>query len=89
MFLDAIASPSTYPCQLAVGESDSQSLIVPDLEIPIASPSFVSLLSLISHWQHLEVLVQPVAVGICPTQLSLLLAPAGKEKVLSFQFPQY
>ena len=39
-------------------------------------------LSFISHWQHLEVLVQPVAVGICATQLSILLAPTGRGKIL-------
>ena len=39
---DAIASPSTYPCQ-SVGESVSQSLIVSNLEIAIASQSFASL----------------------------------------------
>ena len=41
-FLDAIASPSTYPCQWVSG-SVSGSLIVSDLEIAIASPSFASL----------------------------------------------
>ena len=38
-FLDAIAYPSTYPCQ-----SVGQWVIVSDLEIAIASPSFASLL---------------------------------------------
>ena len=47
-FLDAIASPCTYPCQ-SVGESVSEWLIVSDLEIAIASPNFASLLML----QHL------------------------------------
>ena len=42
-FLDAIASPSTYPCQ-SVSEWVSQWVIVSDLEIAIASPSFASLL---------------------------------------------
>ena len=37
-FLDAIASPSTYPCQWVSG-----SLIVSDLEIAITSLSFASL----------------------------------------------
>ena len=41
-FLDAIASPSSYPCQ-----SVSQSLIVSDLEIAIVSPSFASLFCMI------------------------------------------
>ena len=41
-FLDAIASPSTYPCQW-VGESFRQWVIVSDLEIAIASPGFASL----------------------------------------------
>ena len=43
LFLDAIASPSSYPCQW-VSEWVSQWLIVSDLEIAIASPSFASLL---------------------------------------------
>ena len=38
IFLDAIVSPSSYPCQ-----SVGQWLIVSDLEIAIASPSFASL----------------------------------------------
>ena len=42
-FLDAIASTSTYPCQ-SVSEWVSQWVIVSDLEIAIASPSFASLL---------------------------------------------
>ena len=42
MFLDAMASPRTYPCQ-SVGQSVSQSDIVSDLEIDIASPSFAIL----------------------------------------------
>ena len=37
-FLDAIASPSTYPGQ-SMGQSVSESLVVSDLEIAIASPS--------------------------------------------------
>ena len=40
MFLFAIAPPSTYSCQLV-----SESFIVSDLEIAIASPSFASLLN--------------------------------------------
>ena len=47
-FLDAIASPSTYPCQWVsewVSEWVGQWLIVSDLEIAIASPSFVRLFS--------------------------------------------
>ena len=42
-FLDAIASPSTYPCQ-----SVSEWFIVSDLEIAIAYPSFASLFLSIS-----------------------------------------
>ena len=42
-FLDEIASPSSYPCQ-SVGQSVSESFIVSDLEIAIASLSFASLL---------------------------------------------
>ena len=42
LFLDAIASPSTYPCQW-VGQWVSEWFIVSDLEIAIASPSFASL----------------------------------------------
>ena len=38
IFLDVIASPSTYPCQ-----SVGQWVIVSDLEISISSPSFASL----------------------------------------------
>ena len=41
-FLDAIASPSTYLCQ-SVSEWISESLVVSDLEIAIASLSFASL----------------------------------------------
>ena len=44
-FLDAIASPSTYPCQ-SVGEWVSESFIISDLEIAIASPSFPNLFTL-------------------------------------------
>ena len=40
-FLDAIASPSTYPCQWV-----SESLKVSDLEIAITSPSLLSRVSL-------------------------------------------
>ena len=37
-FLNAISSPSTYPCQLVSG------VIISDLEIATTSPSFASLL---------------------------------------------
>ena len=57
--LDAIAFPSTFPCQ-SVGES----LIVSNLEIAISSPSFASLLD------YLE-LDQPT----CCTKQSLLSNP--------------
>ena len=42
LFLDAIASPSAYPCQ-SVGEWVSESFIVSDFEIAVASPSFAIL----------------------------------------------
>ena len=41
-FLDAIASPSTYPMGQWVSGSVSEWFIVSDLEIAIASPSFAS-----------------------------------------------
>ena len=47
VFLDAVASPSTYP--LSVSGSMSESVIVSDLEIAIASLSFVSLFVQLSH----------------------------------------
>ena len=50
-FLDAIVSPSTYPCQL-VGQSVSESFIVSDLEIAIASSRFASLLGAMGHQNH-------------------------------------
>ena len=51
-FKDAIASPSSYPCQWM-----SEWLIVSDLEIAIASLSFASLLLTyfsLSHWQWIS-----------------------------------
>ena len=44
-FLDAIASPSSYPCQW-VSQSVSEWWLVSDLEIAIASPSFASLFAI-------------------------------------------
>ena len=45
-FLDAIVSPSTYPCHCQlVGQLVSEWFIVLDLEIAIESPSFASLFS--------------------------------------------
>ena len=46
----AIAYPNTYPC-LSVGEWVSESFIVSDLEIAIASPSFASLFALLLEYQ--------------------------------------
>ena len=43
-FLDAVESPSSYPCH-SLGQWVSQWFIVSDLEIAVASPSFVSLLN--------------------------------------------
>ena len=40
-------------------------------------PEGTNLDLLLSLALHLEVFVQPVAVSICPTQLTLLLTPAA------------
>ena len=52
IFLDAIAFPSTYPCQ-SVGQWLSESVIVSYLEIAIASPSFATFWYLHSGPQQL------------------------------------
>ena len=49
-FLDAIASPSTFPWQQWVGQSVSEWFIVSDFKIAIASPSFVRLLKCYSQY---------------------------------------
>ena len=56
MFLDAIASPRSYPCQWV-----SQWLIVSDLEIATASPSFASLFD----WSFQFVKVNGFKVSWC------------------------
>ena len=50
-FFDAIASPSTYPCQ-SVGQSVSGLVIVSDLKIAIVSPSlFKAAVQLEMYWK--------------------------------------
>ena len=59
IFLDAIASPSSYP----VGQWVSGSLVVSDFEIAIASPCFASL----SNWQEVTAdhILQPILDQMC------------------------
>ena len=74
-FLDAIASPSTYPCQ-SVSEWVSQWVIVSDLEIAIASPSFASLLLQIRYNMDIYFIVglaQITSILPLPLPLKLIL----------------
>ena len=64
-FLDAIASPSTYPCQ-SVSEWVSQWVIVSDLEIAIASPSFASLLLQIRYNMDIYFIVGHSMITVTP-----------------------
>ena len=79
-FLDAIASPSTYPCQ-SVSEWVSQWVIVSDLEIAIAYPSFASLFFLFDVFpQFLVMCCMPSKayqqINFVPRSLSFLDAIA-------------
>ena len=74
-FLDAIASPSTYPCQ-SVSEWVSEWVIVSDLEIAIASPSFTSLLLQIRYNMDIYFIVglaQITSILPLPLPLKLIL----------------
>ena len=66
IFLDVIASPSTYPCQWV-----SEWFIVSYLEIAIASPSFASLFRLLppihnyDKWLGLRICLLPESNKMC------------------------
>ena len=84
---DAIASPSTYPCQ-SVGEWVSDWLLVSDLEIAIASPSlfFIKFINglcyatKLTQLPHLSLFVQKIQIQMLTRQhANPNTAPATRE----------
>ena len=74
IFLDAIASPSSYPCQPVSQWWVSEWLIVSDLEIAIASPSFASLfliVCLLVAWVALNCIQSDCCSSIAWTEWKL------------------
>ena len=93
LFLDAKASPTTYPCQ-SVGQWVSEWVIVSDLVIAIASPSFASLflgaIASLSTFPLLIVSYLEIAIAspslFCIVLLKPLYCPELKTKPTASQF---